>query len=199
MQRRDQKLLTRPLVLLVDGHDDTRELYAFALPCLGFNTVTVRDAAHALARASETRPNIIVTEVCLPRIDGWSLIDDFIQNPTTRDIPILLLTALSEPLVRQRARDTGCAGVLVKPCSPEALAQDLRALVHPSPWRERRSGAGETKSRDGAAAARNESRQARGVEQPPASERAETERILPPGPRARRQRRSARDDRFIED
>jgi CheY-like chemotaxis protein len=120
----------RPLVLIADGHDDTRELYAVALGPFGFDTDTVDDATHGFDRALTTHPDVIVTELSLPGLDGWSLVGDLKRNPRTRDIPVVVLTARIEPSVRERAEREGCAALLLKPCLPEQLAGALRELLN---------------------------------------------------------------------
>jgi CheY-like chemotaxis protein len=124
----------RPLVLIVDVHEDTREMYALALESLGFETITEPDGAAAYSRAWLTHPDIIVTEVSLPEVDdwtsnGWNLVRDLKGHPRTRGIPIVVLTAHEQPAVRARAEHEGCATVLIKPCLPEQLASALRALL----------------------------------------------------------------------
>jgi len=118
----------RPLVLLADGHDDTRELYAVALASFGFQTIT-DDGAQVLARVSEARPDIIVTDISLPRQDGWSLVGQLKRDRRTRNIPIVVLTGYAEPSVRERANREGCAAFLTKPYLPEELARALRELL----------------------------------------------------------------------
>jgi CheY-like chemotaxis protein len=137
MERRHPRLPpTRPLVLIVDGHDDTRELYAVALASFGFDTVTVGDGARAFGRAWLTHPDIIVTEIALPELDGWCLVEDLKREPRTRDIPIVVLTGHAESSVRERAGREGCATVMIKPCLPELLATGLRAVLRREPSRE---------------------------------------------------------------
>jgi CheY-like chemotaxis protein len=127
----------RPLVLIVDGHEDTREPYALALESWDFETITEPDGASAYARAWLTHPDIIIitiTEITLPGIDdwtnnGWKLVRDLKGHPRTRGIPIVVLTAHDQPAVRVRAEREDCATVLVKPCLPEQLASALRALL----------------------------------------------------------------------
>jgi CheY-like chemotaxis protein len=121
-----------PRVLIVDGHDDTCELYAVGLAFFGFETVTIEDGAYAFRRARETRPDIIVTEIALPRRDGWTLVDDLKHDPQTSAIPVVVLTTYSEPSVRERAEREGCAAVFVKPYLPEQLAPVLRELLEMS-------------------------------------------------------------------
>jgi two-component system cell cycle response regulator DivK len=132
-RRRSRPPPVRPLVLIVDGHDDTRELYAVALASFGFETVTVDDGADAFERAWETHPDIIMTEVALPRRDGWGLLEDLKRDPRTRDIPVVVLTGHGESSVRERAERDGCAALFVKPCLPEQLAHALRELLDRAP------------------------------------------------------------------
>ena len=61
----------------------------------------------AFGRAWDTHPDIIVTEISLPRFDGWSLVADLKRDPRTRDIPIVVLTSHAESSVRERAQREG--------------------------------------------------------------------------------------------
>jgi CheY-like chemotaxis protein len=122
----------RPLVLLVDEDNDTREFYALALGSLDFETITETDGAAAYTRAWLTHPDIIVTEISLSGSDGWNLLRDLKGHPRTRDIPVAVLTAHDQPSLRARAEHEGCVAVFVKPCLPEQLAIKLRALLVPN-------------------------------------------------------------------
>ena len=69
---------TRPLVLVVQRHDDTRELYAIALSAMGFDVASARDGAQAYRRACEMRPDIVVTDLPMPESDGWQFLQDLV-------------------------------------------------------------------------------------------------------------------------
>ena len=125
-RRRPRTPPARPLVLIVDGHGDTRELYVIALEFLGFQTVIADDAEAAFRRAWEMHPDIIVTEVSLVPVDGWCLVQDLKRDPRTRDIPVVVVTSHGQPSVRERAEREGCAALFVKPCLPDQLAVGLR-------------------------------------------------------------------------
>ena len=126
--RRRRPPAARPLVLIVDGHEDTRELYALTLQFFGFETVT-EDGAGALDRAREMHPDIIVTEIALPRRDGWMFVDELKHDPQTSAIPVVVLTSYMEPSLRARAEREGCAAVLTKPYLPDQLAPALRDVL----------------------------------------------------------------------
>ena len=119
----------RPLVLIVDHHADTRELYGDSLAALGFKTIAAADGAQARRRAWESHPDIVVTDLALPGVDGWQLIRDLKREARTRDIPVVLVTGLAAPWLRQRAEREGCAACFVKPCLPDELAIQLRQVL----------------------------------------------------------------------
>jgi chemosensory pili system protein ChpA (sensor histidine kinase/response regulator) len=131
-RRRPRTPPARPLVLIVDGHEDTCELYAVVLASFGLETVTVNDGAQAFERVWRTHPDIVVTEIAFPQHDGFHLLKDLKRDARTRDIPVIVLTSRSESDVRERAEQVGCAAVLVKPCLPEDLAHVVRDVLDAS-------------------------------------------------------------------
>jgi CheY-like chemotaxis protein len=110
-------------------HDDTCEMYTIALASSGFETMSVHTGADAYARAWETCPDIIVTEVSLPDFDGWPLLQALKRDPRTRTIPVVVVTSSPQAAVRERAMREGCSQLLVKPCFPETLASELRRVL----------------------------------------------------------------------
>jgi CheY-like chemotaxis protein len=143
-RRRPRQPPPRPLVLIVDGHDEATGLYVAALASFGFEVATVDGGELAFERAWETRPDIIVTGVSLAHFDVWSLVENLKGNPRTRDIPVVVLTDHTASSLRERAEHDGCAAVLATPCPPQQLAHDLRDLLDRLPQYEhvsvRRSG-----------------------------------------------------------
>lgn len=136
-RRRQRNLPSRPLVLVVDDHDDTRELYVLGLAAFGFDAIEAADCDCAYRRAFDCHPDIVVTDLRLPGRDGWQLLHDLKCEARTREIPIVLLTGYDEPSLRARARHDGFAGFFVKPCSPDQLATGLRHVLERSVVHER--------------------------------------------------------------
>jgi two-component system phosphate regulon response regulator PhoB len=128
-RRHPRKVPSRPLVLIVDDHDDTRELYVQSLSLLGFEAITASDCAEAGRRAWESHPDIVVTDLTLRGGDRWQLVQELRREARTRDIPIILLTGHATPSLRERAAREGCAAFFVKPCLPDALATELRKVL----------------------------------------------------------------------
>ena len=116
----------RPLVLIIEGHEGTRAMYALALSAMGFNVVAAQDDAEARRRAWVVDPDIIVMDLPTPNHDDWQFLQDLKQNPRTRDIPIV---AVSRYAQRERADRQGFAAFFLKPCVPNELAAGLRQVL----------------------------------------------------------------------
>jgi two-component system cell cycle response regulator DivK len=121
---------SRPLVLIVDDHDDTREMYMESLAVLGFETDGASSCADGCRRATAAHPDIIVTDLTLGDGNGWELQRRLKDDTGTRDIPVVVLTGHGEASFREQAEREGCAAFVVKPCLPDELAAHLQRLVH---------------------------------------------------------------------
>ena len=116
-------------VLVVDDHEDTRQMSAIVLRSQGFEATTAAGGDDAFARACEQQPDVIVTDLAMPDGDGWQLIQQLSRDPRTRDIPVVMLTACATEMVRSRAEREGLAAFFFKPCPPDILAAELRRLM----------------------------------------------------------------------
>lgn len=128
-RRRPPNEPSRSLVLVVDDHDDTRELYVQSLAVFGFEAIGAADGQQACRHAWELHPDIVVTDLTLQGGDGWQLIHDLRCDARTQHIPVILLTGHAETSLRERAERAGCAGFFVKPCLPDELATELRHVL----------------------------------------------------------------------
>jgi CheY-like chemotaxis protein len=128
-RRRPRKPPARPLVLIVESHDDTRMLYELALAAMGFEVVAARDGDDPYRRAWETHPDIIVTDLPVPNHDGWQFLRDLRQDPRTREIPLVAVTGYLQQSVRERAERHGFAAFFPKPCLPDQLAAGIRQVL----------------------------------------------------------------------
>jgi two-component system, cell cycle response regulator DivK len=115
-----------PLILLAEDFEDVREMYGTCLAFEGFQVVFASDGAEAVEAARDRRPNLVLMDMMMPRMDGLEATRAMKDDPELRSIPILMLTANTYEHHRQAARDAGCDGYLTKPCSPETLVQAVR-------------------------------------------------------------------------
>ena len=120
----------RPLVLIVtDGPDDTLPLSAIALAATGFDVASATSSEQACARASELRPNVVVTEWPVGNGVGWDLLDYLQQDPRLREVRVVVLCDSVQQQAREGAGRRDSVVFRRRPCPPEALAMDLRRLL----------------------------------------------------------------------
>lgn len=121
---------TRPLVLIVEDDRGTRALYRDCLTGAGFRTAEAHNGHQALDKAREMHPDVIITDLVVPGIDGFELCRTLKQSVGMRNIPILAITGHSEYLDEPvRFTRAGIDQVLVKPCAPDVLVRELRNLL----------------------------------------------------------------------
>jgi CheY-like chemotaxis protein len=128
-RRRPRNPPTRPLVLIVEGHEDTRMLYALALSGMGFEVVAEPSLTDAFRRAWDVHPDVIVTALPMPNDDGPQFLQQLKQNPRTRDIPVVGVSGCAQQMAREHAERNGFAACLPMPCLPAELAAGLRQVL----------------------------------------------------------------------
>ena len=118
----------RCTVLLVDDMSDSREMYAFFLRAAGYAVHEAADGGDAVGLALDFRPDVIVMDLSLPSMDGWTAIEKLAATPETASIPVVVLSAHTFPADEERARAAGAAAFLAKPCPPDELARQVRRV-----------------------------------------------------------------------
>jgi two-component system cell cycle response regulator DivK len=126
----------KPVVLVVDDDSDCRAIYAMHLRSAGCEVFTANDGRAAVEKTNALRPDIIVMDLAMPRVDGWAAIRVLHESSWTRQIPIIAVSAL--PTGRDTAFEAGCDAYLSKPCDPQILWSQIRALLRlPTPDQHR--------------------------------------------------------------
>ena len=114
---------------MVDDDLDARLIYRRYLTVKGCHVYTARDGTIGVEIARRRKPDLIVMDLAMPRLNGWAATAELKQSPATRAIPILILSAV--PASSHEARAAGCAGYLAKPCLPELLWLEIQLLLNP--------------------------------------------------------------------
>jgi PAS domain S-box-containing protein len=113
-------------VLLVDDNVDAMEMMGFLLTEMGYDTLTASDAHGVVKLALEQRPDVIVLDIGLPGIDGYTLARMIREHPGLAHTRLVAHTGYGSPEDRQKARDAGFDAHLVKPAQLSALEAALR-------------------------------------------------------------------------
>jgi DNA-binding response OmpR family regulator len=125
-------------VLVVDDEPMVREVLARYLEAEGFGVVTAGDGEEALDRFEESRPDLVLLDLMLPRIDGFEVLD---RMRTLARVPVIMLTARGEETDRVVGLDLGADDYVTKPFSPREVVARVRAVL-------RRTGADAQSVRD---------------------------------------------------
>ena len=110
-----------PSILIVDPDADARLLYRMLLSVVGGTFIEAEDGIDALSKALAGRPDVIVMDTHLLRIDGYMLCSLLRQEQATRSAAIVLITSDAQASDMARGLDAGADEVLVKPCMPDDL------------------------------------------------------------------------------
>jgi two-component system chemotaxis response regulator CheY len=116
-------------VLTVDDSRTMRDMLMLALVGAGFEVVQAIDGVHGLDVLAETSPEVIITDINMPRMDGFAFIEGVRRDARYRGVPILVLTTESDPAKKDRARQAGATGWIVKPFSSEKLVDAIRRVA----------------------------------------------------------------------
>jgi len=117
-------------VLAVDDSRTMRDMLRLALTGAGFETHLAEDGLHGLEVLDEIdRPDAIITDINMPRMDGFGFIEAVRARDETRTIPILVLSTESAAELKMRAREGGATGWIVKPFDPVKLVKALNMVA----------------------------------------------------------------------
>ncbi len=121
---RDHDLAER-LVLIVDDYADTRMLYVEHLQEAGFRVVEATDGEEAVRLALTLRPEAIIMDLSMPKLDGWDATRRIRADENMKDTYIIALSAMDGEISREMAFDAGCNDFIAKPFLAAALVQVL--------------------------------------------------------------------------
>ena len=114
------------LILVIERNPVVQRLEKYFLEQAGYAVEFAADGLSALERAKQLKPEILVTEILVPKLDGLSLCRELKSDPTTRQILVLIFSHLQ---AEDRAREVGADAFLVKPLNEERLIDTVQSLI----------------------------------------------------------------------
>lgn len=116
-------------ILAVDDSRTMRDMLRLALTGAGMTAHLAEDGQHGLEVLEGLEPDAIITDINMPRLDGFGFIDAVRKQARHRATPILVLTTESAADLKARARAAGATGWIVKPFDPEKLVRALQMVA----------------------------------------------------------------------
>ncbi|MGH2370249.1 MAG: response regulator, partial [Chloroflexota bacterium] len=116
-------------VLVVDDSPTIRKLVVRTLQDLGWTAAEAKDGAEALESIRKNRPDVVISDVEMPRLDGYGLLAALRSRPETAALPVIMLTSRTAERHRHRAVELGANGYLTKPYRPADVVAALRGVV----------------------------------------------------------------------
>ena len=118
-----------PLVLLVDDERSIRTICRVNLEGDGLAVTEAADGSEAIEAVRRTRPALVLLDVMMPGVDGWSVAAQLAADDETREIPVVFLSARAAYEDRVQAQDLGAVGYVVKPFDPVELGGIVRDVL----------------------------------------------------------------------
>lgn len=122
------------LCLIVEDHGDTRDGYAEYLAGCDFDVRMAASAAEFWAVLDEVVPDVVLMDLRLPEVDGWTLTRQARQDARTARVPIVVVSGSVREEDRQQALDSGADVFLAKPCDLEEIVSHIHRLLRTSAW-----------------------------------------------------------------
>ena len=116
-------------ILVVDDEEDMVQLVSYNLRVNGYEVMSANTGLDALAKARKSLPNLIILDLMLEGMDGYSICEILRSQPATADLPIIMLTALSGQIARLNGLAVGANEFLTKPFSPQQLVLSVKRVL----------------------------------------------------------------------
>jgi len=116
-------------ILVVDDEIYIVHILDFSLGIEGYEVMTALDGEQALAKVAQEKPDLIVLDIMMPKLDGYETCKALKGNPDTRDIPVILLSAKGRNVDQKIGFEVGADDYITKPFSPRKLVERINAIL----------------------------------------------------------------------
>lgn len=116
-------------ILVVEDSPTTRKVISITLGQRGYEIIEARDGLEALGRLNEERPDLILLDIILPKMDGYKILSIIKDNSLFKDIPVIMLTSKDGMISKWKGRRAGATAYLTKPFNPEKLVKVIEKYL----------------------------------------------------------------------
>jgi len=123
------KQVAKGKILVVDDEIYIVHILDFSLGIEGYEVMTALDGEQALAKVAQDKPDLIVLDIMMPKLDGYETCKALKSNPETKDIPVILLSAKGRNVDQKVGFEVGADDYITKPFSPRKLVERINAIL----------------------------------------------------------------------
>ena len=116
-------------ILVVDDEIYIVHILDFSLGMEGYEVLTALDGEQALEKARAEKPDLVVLDIMMPKLDGYETCRLIKSDPKTKNIPVILLTAKGREVDQKLGREVGASDYITKPFSPSKLIERVQAIL----------------------------------------------------------------------
>lgn len=118
-------------ILVIDDQEDERAIQTAMLGHLGYRVSAASDGETGLRLARESPPDLVLLDIAMPRLDGFTVCRTLKDDPRTADVPVVFFTASVVGDLEERAQEAGATEIMLKPLDPHQVAERVRSLIGP--------------------------------------------------------------------
>jgi CheY-like chemotaxis protein len=122
----------KPKVLLIEDNEQNRYLATFLLEKHGYAVESASDGPAGIELARTVKPALILLDIQLPVMDGYTVARELRKNPALRGIPIIAVTSFAMVGDREKSLAAGCNGYLEKPINPDTFVTEIERFLPPN-------------------------------------------------------------------
>lgn len=116
-------------VLIVEDNVDNREVIRTVLTHHGYEVIEAVDGVEGIDKAGQEKPDIILMDLSLPKMDGWEATRRLKADDELKNIPVIAITAHAMSGDEEKALKQGCNGYLAKPCTPKSVIDIVKKFI----------------------------------------------------------------------
>ncbi len=119
----------KKLILIVDDEPDILKIVIFRLQKSGYEVITAQDGKTGLQLADKKKPDLILLDLRLPVMDGSEVYQRLKSDENLKKIPVIFLTASAEEGIKDKMKELGSDGYIIKPFEPEELLDKVKKYI----------------------------------------------------------------------
>lgn len=116
-------------LLVVDDEEHILMILKDSLEFSGFQIVTATNGEEALEVVAREKPDLVVLDVGMPKLDGWEVCRRLKADPATKSLPVIILTAYAQTSDQRKGMDLGADRFITKPCDLTYLVEEINSLL----------------------------------------------------------------------